>query len=105
MHKEDRLLAFLDGLDEADALELADAQGQFEEATVHLKGARSRLLEVSQRCAQKREIRVRMRQLITKGESFNDQAARTISIDVKAMGFRHTRPELTGCAPAEKETV
>lgn len=105
LHKEDRLLAFLDGLDEADALELADAQGQFEEATVHLKAARSRLAEVSQRCSQKREIRVRMRQLIAEGESFNDQAARTISVEVKAIGFRHTRPELVGASTSEKETV
>jgi hypothetical protein len=105
LNKEERLQSFLGGLDEADELELADAQGQLEEASVRFKAARQRVNEVSGRCAQKREIRARMRELIAEGQAFNDQAAKTISVDLKELGFAHTRPELVGCSPAEKATV
>ena len=105
LNKEERLQSFLTGLDEADELELADAQGQLEEASVRFKAARQRVNEVSGRCAQKREIRGRMRELIAEGQAFNDEAAKTISLDLKELGFPHTRPELVGCSAAEKATV
>jgi hypothetical protein len=105
LDKEEHLQTLMAGLDEADALELADAQGQLEEASVRFRAARSRVNEVSCRCSQKREIRAAMKELIAEGQAFNDEAARTISIDLKALGFQHTRAELIGCSQAEKETV
>jgi hypothetical protein len=105
LDKEEHLQALMTALDEADALELADAQGQFEEALVRFKAARQRVNEVSGRYAQKREVRARMRSLIAEGQAFNDAAAKTISLDLKSLGFLHTRAELVGCSPAEKETV
>ena len=105
LNKEELLQNYLTGLDEADELELADAQGRLEEASVRFKAARQRVNEVSGRCAQKREIRGRMRELIAEGQAFNDQAAKMISVDLKELGFEHTRPELVGCSSAEKATI
>ncbi|HXI95536.1 MAG TPA: hypothetical protein VNG04_05390 [Candidatus Acidoferrum sp.] len=98
LDQEARLLGFLDGLDEADALELAQAKG-------HAKTAAAMLAEVQRRCEQKREIRERMRALIVEGEAFQNEAAREVSTIATAAGFVHARPELVDCSPTEKATV
>ena len=103
--KELRLVRYLGGLEQADRVELAEAQADVDEAIVRLRVTKGHLVEVEHRCAQKREIRTQIIRDFELEEREVEEAARTISVDAKAAGYRHTRPELTDCAPAEKATV
>lgn len=104
--KEQRLVRYLGGLDEADKLELAHAQADVEAAVVRLRAAKGALAEVERRCAQKREIRT---QIIA---DFNlelkevEDVSRVIALDAAAVGVKEIRPELlNGCSPAEKARI
>jgi len=105
--KEERLVRYLGGLDEADKLEVARAQADVEVAIVQLRAAKSRLTEVEHIYTQKREIRNRIvADFELELREVND-IARVIAIDATAAGAKHIRPELLtdDCSATEKATV
>lgn len=106
LSKEARLLMLLDGLEEADKLEVADAQGQLEQAKIAMHAAQARLDEVLHRAKQKRAILDRMRQLIKTELVANGHGLKVISEEATAAGYTYARPEnLPGCSSDEKARV
>ena len=103
--REVRLVRYLGGLEEADKLELAEAQADVEDALMRLRVAKGRFEEVGRRFTQKQEIRDRVIEDFALEQRMVEEQARLISKDAKAAGFRYGRPELVGCSATEKETV
>ena len=94
LRKEDKLFQLLEGLEEADRLELADAQGQLEEASNRHKAARERLREAEGRAMQKSAIRARIRECIKQEQATVEDAAKSVTADAVAAGYAYPRPEL-----------
>ncbi|HEV2036924.1 MAG TPA: hypothetical protein VGU71_22460 [Candidatus Dormibacteraeota bacterium] len=93
LSKELRLMHLLEGLEEADRLELADAQGQHEQAIVHLKATQARLAEVTHRCGQKQAIRARICELIKLEQTAVGDGIKEVSGVAHEVGFMYARPE------------
>lgn len=91
--KELKLMHLLNGLEEADRLELADAQGQHEQAIVHCKATQARLVEVQHRCGQKQAIRDRICELIKLEQSAVGDGIKEVSVVAHECGFTYARPE------------
>jgi len=105
MDKDLKLIRFLVGLRDARQLQVASAQGRVEQARASLRAAEADLYDLLNQDNEADKVE---KEIIAdfelEAKELSD-IARIISADAKAIGYKHTRPELVDCSPSERATV
>lgn len=105
IRKISRLTELLSGLNHAHDIQIANARKRVEAARADLRDAEHDLCEAEENGAQVAEIETEIVKAAKMESATLMAVSRSMAQDAKKLGWKHGRPELTECSPAEKATV